>query len=131
MKHDTRSIDGLDPVDRLAALQMSKGVKLHEPAIKPCATRRTWPACPTLKRHVGPTPDLTGRTVGRLKVIGPLKGVFGTDGSKWVVVCSCRTGDCYETRTSKAINNPNNQDDCCVACRNMRRKINQYHYFRR
>lgn len=123
-------IEGFDPIDRLAALQMAKGIKLSEPELKPSTHIKRWSHCPPLKKHIGNTPDLTGRIVGRLTVVGPLRGVYGQDGSKWVVSCACRSGEYFETRTSKAINNKKNKDDCCRTCRSMRRKIESYHYFR-
>lgn len=118
--------EGLDPIDRLAGLQMARGEKVYDPELNP-ATGFEWRTKPPLKRHFGNTPDLTGRRVGRFTVIGPLKEKNNRHGgSKWVVMCSCL--EWYETRSSKAINNPKNVDDCCRRCRHMKYVKRTYDY---
>lgn len=121
--------EGLDPIDRLAALQMAKGEKLLEPELKDAPNILQWRTRPRIKPHLGNTPDLTGRVVGRLTVIGPLAELNTPNhGSKWVVRCSC--GEWYETRSSKAINNPKNVDDCCRRCRHMKHVVRHYEYIK-
>ncbi|MCX8796617.1 hypothetical protein [Vibrio parahaemolyticus] len=54
--------------------------------------------------------DLTGKKFGRFTVTGLLyKG-------KWQVRCACGN---YSARKTKAINNPNNNQDCCEVCREL------------
>lgn len=69
--------------------------------------------------------DLTGRSIGRLTVIGYRGGGSPTAkkcGCLWVVRCACGR---YETRRTKAIKNVKNDVDCCQYCReiqDMKRK---------
>ena len=59
--------------------------------------------------------DLTGAKVGWLRVLGIYDGKTHKM-AKWVVRCVCGH---YEVRTSKALKNPNNQNDKCYKCRNL------------
>lgn len=54
--------------------------------------------------------DLTGFRFGRFTVVGKLIK------KKWQVRCSCGN---YSARKSKAILNPNNNNDCCEVCREL------------
>lgn len=115
MKHDA----SLDPVNREAAFQMAKGVKnLPVNVVTP-----HWELCPPMKtvKFAAPDHDLTGRKFGRFTVVG-----FSRDyAKKWVVRCAC--GD-FETRSSKAVKNPANAEDCCTICRKLILTRRAHHY---
>ena len=53
--------------------------------------------------------DLTGARQGKLTVVGFSEGLK----ARWVVKCECGF---YEIRTTQAIKNPNNGNDCCSEC---------------
>ena len=104
------------PVDKTAANVIKGGVyytpdkriaNVHSPT--PLPTRSMWF---TEKRNPEFV-NLTGTKFGQMTVIG-----ISADHKKvWVVRCVCGK---YETRSSKAIKNPNNQDDCCQWCRHLK-----------
>ena len=54
--------------------------------------------------------DLTGTQQGRLVVLG----LAEEPKVRWVVRCTCGF---YETRTTQAIKNPNNNKDACSECK--------------
>lgn len=102
----------LDPIDRTAALVISKGVR-HQSTKK--IVNPHWEQCPACKPP--PALNLAGMKFGRFTVIGMLaraKGLSLKQPAKWVVRCAC--GD-YETRSAKSIRNPRNANDCCYKCR--------------
>ena len=63
--------------------------------------------------------DLTGRKVGRLTVLGiyAIAAVGKNKKQAWVVRCQCGR---YETRTARAIRNPENKEDYCEMCYHLR-----------
>ena len=67
--------------------------------------------------------NLVGCKRGRLTVVGIFKNRPKGERVKWVVRCVC--GD-YETRSSKALKNDNNNDDMCSICRKRARLIEEY-----
>lgn len=99
------------PINRQAGMVMARGEHWdwHAPghhfrSDTPPATR----PIPAVCRHN--LPDLVGRTIGRLTVVGLARDV----NSRWVVRCSCGA---YEMRTTRAIRNERNADDRCSECR--------------
>lgn len=77
-----------------------------------------------------PAKDLTGTTLGRLKVIGYVgttPGSGGNSGPRWLVRCQCGR---YEERRTKAIKNPANWVDRCQECHALV-KIRSREYFHR
>ena len=98
----------LDPVDRVALRVMLPGVH-YEPAKK--SNQPIWEDRPRTTGFPGlKKDDLTGKTQGRLKVIG----YFGK--KHWLVKCNCGR---YETRKAPAIKNPNNRGDRRQICRHL------------
>ena len=69
--------------------------------------------------------DLTGGKKGYLTVIGVFIKIAGAGNSnnavRWVVKCGCGY---YETRTTKALKNPKNIDECCVDCKKIHHNDN-------
>ena len=104
---------GRVPVNRVSAVVVGKGF-----AYKPNKniTQRHWKNLQPTKKVNYKETDLTGLKFGRFTVIGKY-GNFGKKKKpRWLVRCTC--GD-YETRTSRAINNPKNNNDCCDYCRHL------------
>ena len=100
---------GLQPVDRTAARVAGKGEHYES---KKKITQRHWDVPPPM-RQVSPKDlidNLIGIKFGRLTVLGLYTEASGL----WVVRCAC--GD-YETRRTKSIKNPNNDQDRCENCR--------------
>ena len=68
--------------------------------------------------------DLTGKTIGRFKVIG-----YSTDRPRWVLRCSCGM---YTFRSNKALRRVitgqiiDGGDRCAVCCKLLRLKIRDY-----
>lgn len=60
--------------------------------------------------------NLTGAKVGWLRVLGLFDDPLPHRRALWVVRCVCGH---YEVRTSRALNNPGNQDDKCYKCRHL------------
>ncbi len=56
--------------------------------------------------------DLRGVSFGKLTVLGVAAEYKG----RWAVRCACGT---YVLRTTKAVKNPANKDDCCEHCRHL------------
>lgn len=121
------SFDGLvrDPVNRVAAAMLSKGVKA--PTVN-FGSMTHWETCPALypKEEIsivcrGSGVDLTGRRQGRMVVVGLSRDIA----ARWVMRCDC--GD-YEPRTAKSIKNPNNSNDCCTVCRKIEEAKRRHHY---
>ena len=108
------------PVDQTAARVIKPGIR-HTPYGKGTVSHifhsENCPALmnPAKLRDLLTTPNLTGRKVGRLTVMGMARDIKGKEdtGGRWVVRCAC--GD-YEVRTAKAINNPKNTEDTCRIC---------------
>lgn len=73
-----------------------------------------WTAPQPLRPVPWNCPDLTGKKLGRLTVVGLLDGSRHAKGARWLVRCTC--GD-YESRRSKALTNPKNAGDRCDVCR--------------
>jgi len=110
---------------RQAALQMTAG----EPESCSPLLRNifSWDGPPRMKRVPHGCPDYTGQRRGRLVVKGLLdkSELGGSKKASWVVRCDCGM---WETRTSKAIREANEPDDCCVHCRTIaQRKRHQEH----
>lgn len=99
----TESRDTYTPNISIARRHSSSPLPTHAPS-------RNMLVCPSFE-------DLTGRAFGRFTVIGLLDAPPEEKSSKkprqWVVRCAC--GD-YETRTARAIRNPNNAHDACDYC---------------
>lgn len=107
--------DGLhrEPVDQTAGIVFSAGVKYHNPvAVK----NPHWETCPPIKKSLPGALHLGGVKFGRFTVIGLLARKNNSAPAKWVVRCSC--GD-YETRSARAIRNPENFGDRCCKCRRL------------
>ena len=105
------------PVDGTAARVTSKGFD-YTPDKK--IAQLHWETCPKTKDVPKDMPVdkvLTGRKFGRFTVIGlyPKKG--RANKGRWVCRCACGR---YETRTRRAITNPQNTDDCCCLCRHLK-----------
>jgi hypothetical protein len=102
------AFDGVvrEPIDRTAAMMLSKGVAPPEITI----TCDHWEVCPPLKKPAINGPDLSGHRQGRLVAVGMHKERQG----RWVVRCDC--GD-FEIRTAKSLRNHANSADKCVKCR--------------
>jgi len=107
--NNSPSFDGIhrQPVDRVASMLFSKGVKYNE-----CSknTYPHWEVVPPLRKPPADAPNPIGYKFGRFTVIG----LHATMRGSWVVRCSC--GD-YETRKFKSIYNPSNFGDRCEKCR--------------
>jgi hypothetical protein len=99
-------------VNKTAALVTSKGFE-YEPAkrIVQVHSSDPLPMKPPARNEV----DLTGLTFGRFTVMG--KYTVKSKQAMWVVRCLCGR---YETRSSKAIRNPENHADRCDECRHLR-----------
>lgn len=98
-----------DPVDRVAARVTQPGVEF-EPVIT--ASHADSEIRPPLKDPPLDTPtlvDLRGARFGRMVVIG----YAASTKARWVVRCVCGR---YSLRTTRAIRNPINTDDCCSSC---------------
>jgi len=112
------SFDGVhrQPMDRVAGVMFSKGIKAPEPKM---GTMTHWEVCPPIHTqrmvreiHRSSGEDLTGRRCGRMVVAG-----FSSEiPARWIMRCDC--GD-YEPRTAKAIKNPNNVEEGCAKCRQL------------
>mgnify|MGYP000396779374 CR=1 FL=1 len=72
---------------------------------------------PTTQYLGNPKHDMAGYTKGRLKVIGLFLKQSKASNAKWVVQCKCGY---YEIRVYKSLTNPNNIDDCCCRCRQVK-----------
>ena len=74
-----------------------------------------WDAPPKVKPAPLGKTDRSGKRRGDLTVVGYLGS--GRRGARWLVKCLCGQ---YESRTSKAVDNPENNADCCLRCRKIR-----------
>lgn len=107
------------PVNSAAARVLGSGV--HYQSNKVIAQRH-WTSPPKtipineVNDTVGSFVDLSGTTFGRLTVIGYLGKLNPKKAALWLVRCAC--GD-YESRTSKAIRNPENYGDRCGHCQHL------------
>lgn len=105
------------PINKTAAMIVSGGVHFEptngmgtaSDSELPLPTRR-----PEWQEWSNPAwKDLSGTKFGRFTVIGIARGLKK---ARWVVRCACGV---YSTRTTKAIRNPLNTTDSCVACRHL------------
>jgi hypothetical protein len=116
MKRTTLFFSGGQPVNKTAARVVSSGVHYDSPKK---IVQRHWSTPPptiAITNKGGDFKDLTGVRFGRFTVVGLYQEGL------WLVRCAC--GD-FETRRSKAVNNPNNKQDRCENCRqtvHLRRK---------
>lgn len=114
-----------DPLDKQAAMMFAKGEKhrvgLSNNRFHSDAPPRVQPWLNANRRN--PADDLTGRTVGRLTVIGYAAEHSG----KWVVRCVCGL---YELRSAKAVKNPANDRDACADCRTLDQAKRHEHWRR-
>lgn len=119
---NTKSFDGTsrDPVNKTAAIILSKGQRYKETVKIACAH---FEVCPPLRKIPWNAPKLVGMRNGRLTVVG----LYADGISAWVVRCDC--GD-YETRTAKAIRNPKNFGDRCVKCRKIASERASYEWLK-
>ncbi len=101
------------PVNRQAGLALARG-EHWTPRNR--MTIERWSTPPKMKTVPANTPNQIGRQIGRLRCVGLLDAPAGKYGLSWVMRCSC--GD-YEIRKAKAINNPENTNDMCHACRHL------------
>ena len=112
------------PVNKTASRVLSGG-EHYEPRKKLNQFHSIAPL-PT-KSFSGPKSlDLTGAKFGRFTVIGFL-GKSKARPGLWLVRCACGH---YETRRSPAIKNPDNHDDCCSYCRNLKDLKRREQYMR-
>lgn len=100
------------PANKTARKVISKGVH-WDPKEKSLQGVHSRDPLPIKKPIDERQAKLIGRYVGRLCVIG-VADIGGKKQALYVVRCVCGT---YLHRTSKAINNPNNDIDCCQVCR--------------
>ena len=92
------NIGALKPVDRTAALVVSRGIH-YEMSSKNNQVEYVGPPKMVSQKDFPRTStfiDLTGRSKGWLKVLGMMQG----GGGRWVVRCVCGT---YTTRSAKSI----------------------------
>jgi hypothetical protein len=124
--HSAKIREMTGPVDRVAARVMQGGIhyerQVHE-------TEKHWkdnpPRCiPFVRQTTNPqSVDLTGTRYGRMTVVGYLGPVGKTLGKSrkrmglWLVRCACSA---FEQRSTRAIKNPENSDDCCGDCRHLK-----------
>jgi len=101
----------LEPIDKKASVGVSRGVHFW-PTLK--INQIILDFCPPIKDFPGPKHlDLTGKTNGRLTVIGYI-GKRKRHPGRWAVRCACGK---YEVRTTTSIKNPKNYGDRCQLCR--------------
>jgi hypothetical protein len=102
------------PLDRQASTVRDGSGDLWTPNVKVACAH--WDAPPPAEK---PLPsgqeDRAGQRFGRFTVVRYHTSSKAT-GSKWLVRCAC--GE-YEIRSSKAVKNPANTDDCCTLCRHL------------
>lgn len=126
-EHYTKLPITREPVDKMAALVVSKGWNIGESKKKIVIDH--WEICPPLRKYDRdcPHPNLTDIKFGRMIVVGLFKPFYRDHymerfyGDKCIKVswiCKCACGD-FEPRKMKAILNPNNQNDACHKCRHI------------
>ncbi|WJT09232.1 hypothetical protein [Vibrio harveyi] len=101
------------PVDRVAA-RVLRGGENYTPDKKIQTADQKTPI-PTKKTPAN-APQLTGIRFGRMTVLGFAIVQTGKKGGSWVVRCDCGT---YTLRRTRAIRNPNNDQDRCEECRHL------------
>ncbi|QJS27452.1 hypothetical protein [Rhizobium ruizarguesonis] len=131
---DMDAVAPLYPSDKVAGRVAARGEHFEwEPARSgkvhsdlPLAHR-----APTERELADPTyVDLSGATIGRLKVIGVAADVTSRGNQNWVVRCVCGA---YETRKGRYIkacaagNNPGSSEPMCDACGYTRKLQLGYH----
>ena len=111
---------GMTPVNKMAARVVSKGTTFT-PSIKPGAALEQKTPYPIRELREIPHDlrHLVGYRFGRLTVIG-----FSHIPKRWSVRCSCGM---YCIRSTKAISNPKNVNDSCLACAAMLRSLRRDH----
>lgn len=101
------------PVNKTAATVAGGTSQARAPVAIVPESRQHWQTPPRTIQIEPNEADLTGRRFGRMVVVGKFSRGEGKLKPTWLVRCAC--GD-YETRKSRAINNPINTDDKCVQC---------------
>ena len=101
------------PVNKAAGRVLGGGFN-YEPNKK--IVQQHWSAPPKIVPAPRNFEDLTGRKFGRFTVIGYLPSTNTSKGSLWLVRCVC--GD-YESRRTRSVRNPKNNNDCCENCRHL------------
>ena len=109
-------LDGIrSPVDRVAARVMRNGVHWTPNKNVQTADQRV---PHELRNPLSIAPEhrrLIGHKFGRMTVLG-MSFERAKDHALWSVRCGCGI---YTLRSAKAIRNPNNNWDCCEACRHL------------
>ena len=111
------------PVDKTAALVTQPG-KGYVPNKK--ILQRHWESPP--KPLSSPPPDiknLVGMKFGFFTVFAYYESHWKNGGSVWLVRCNCGH---YETRRSKAVLNPDNNEDRCDNCRHLQYLHEKSHF---
>lgn len=85
------------------------------------------PVAGLTKVHQEIAAEVIGKRTGRFVVIGPVTKEDQPKGksASFMFVCRCDCGH-FESRTRKAINNPNNSNDMCHNCRRLEQKKRTY-----
>lgn len=120
---DMDAVAPLHPSNKTAALVAGQGEHFEFTPSAPGKVHSELPLAvrgPSAAEKLLPTfVDLTGATIGRLKVTGIAAEITSTNGTCWVVRCVCGA---YETRKAKFIksciggNNPGDTEPMCDAC---------------
>lgn len=105
------------PVNKMAAITIAKNntplldkkiICVHTDGVLPTIKPQDFNQYQQLKKVIG-------KKFGYFRVIGLApKEISSSNKCMFVVRCDC---GCYETRSSKSINNPKNQNDRCGKCR--------------
>jgi hypothetical protein len=108
------------PVDRTAALVISRGYHFDYRKIPGCVLSET-PPCTTARPSTAP--DLNGRRIGRLTVIGfcgrvRKKTTAGNTKTLFYYSVRCDCG-LYSIRRKQAVLNPYNCADACERCKHL------------
>jgi hypothetical protein len=96
---DWDAVAAAAPLDKAASVVRDGAGEHYDPE---ALGQPHWTTPPPTTKAPGHRADLTGVSVGRLRVVG-YSHSHPKGGSRWVVRCTC--GD-YELRTSKAIEEP-------------------------
>lgn len=111
----------LDPANKQAAMIFAGG-EHYAPKGKIALLHKE--VCPPLIEIQKNWENLTGLVVGRLTAVGPTRASPGSE-LRWAVRCACGK---YETRTAKALKNPNNFGDRCHVCRHVANERRSYEF---
>lgn len=108
---------GATPINRVARrTTVAKGEHYDFDCTEVDPTGKHWKSPPPLRPLPRLAENLKGITFGRLTVIG-VYGNHPKKGTSWVVRCTC--GD-YEIRYKRAIKNPDNNEDRCGNCNQLK-----------